>query len=84
MNRILTLVTLVALSLACDRNSCDLDACDLDGDGDGGTEADYKAFQNALGSSRGDSRYVAAADMDGNGTITVADFGAYSERCPLR
>lgn len=38
-------------------------------------EADVEIFKTSLGKSAGDEGYVAAADLDGSGSVTVADYG---------
>ncbi|MFK7896844.1 MAG: dockerin type I repeat-containing protein [Myxococcota bacterium] len=44
--------------------------------GDGTTDvADVEVFQAAMGSEEGDENFLAAADLDGNGTVTASDFG---------
>ncbi|MBJ20283.1 MAG: hypothetical protein GY910_09830 [bacterium] len=52
------------------------DDCGTDFNGDGITDvADIEVLQAALGSLEGDDDYVAAADLDGDGEVTVADYG---------
>ncbi len=46
---------------------------DLDHDGDM-DEDDFQLFQAAFGHSEGDPEYVAAADYDGDGAITLVDY----------
>lgn len=47
-----------------------------DFNGDGTTDTtDLEILRSALGSAEGDDRYFAAGDMDGDGGITVADYG---------
>jgi hypothetical protein len=47
-----------------------------DFNGDGVTDpADVAIFQSALGSQEGDENYLAAADLDGDGAVTAADYG---------
>ena len=57
------------------------DACpvtDLNGDGvtDG---ADVEVLQGALGSSEGDSNFVAAADLNGDGSVTTLDYSVMAD-----
>ncbi len=50
--------------------------CNTDYNGDGVTdESDVAALQAALGSSEGDDNFLAQADHDGDGEITVLDYG---------
>lgn len=47
-----------------------------DFNGDGLTDTtDVEIFQGALGSQEGDESYIAAADLDGDGAVTTADYG---------
>jgi len=47
-----------------------------DFNGDGVTDsADVEIFQSALGSQEGDDNFIAAADLDGHGAVTAADYG---------
>jgi predicted extracellular nuclease len=39
--------------------------------------SDYYVFISSYGSSEGDERYIAAADMDANGVINISDFHAW-------
>ncbi len=53
-------------------------ACQTDLNGDGVTnEADVEIFQSALGTAVGDEGFVAAADLDGSGTVTSTDYGIF-------
>ncbi|MFO0691405.1 MAG: dockerin type I domain-containing protein [Myxococcota bacterium] len=53
-------------------------SCQTDLNGDGVTnEADVKILQSSLGKSQGDEGYVAAADLDGSGSVTTADYGIF-------
>jgi hypothetical protein len=53
-------------------------SCQTDLNGDGVTnEADVEIFQSTLGKAQGDEGYVAAADLDGSGTVTAADYGIF-------
>lgn len=38
-------------------------------------EADVEIFKTSLGKSAGDAGYIAAADLDGSGSVTTADYG---------
>lgn len=58
-------------------------ACDLNGDGTPASPGDYIALFGSLGKSPQDPSYVAAADLDGSGTVTSADFGLMLKFCPL-
>jgi hypothetical protein len=58
-------------------------ACDLNGDGLRATVQDYAVFLGAFGTKQGDAKFVAAADLDGNRSVTVADFGLLNKFCPL-
>jgi hypothetical protein len=50
--------------------------CETDYNGDGQTnEADVEIFKGALGSSEGDDAYLAGADLNGDGSVTVLDYG---------
>lgn len=52
------------------------DDCDTDYNGDGVTDAaDIEILQAALGSLEGDEAFVAQADHNGDGEITVLDYG---------
>lgn len=51
-------------------------SCDTDFNGDGLIdELDVAILQSSLGKSEGDEGYLAIADLDGTGTVTVADYG---------
>lgn len=51
------------------------ECANTDFNGDGATDAaDLEIFRSALGSAEGDDRYFAAADLDGDGGITPADY----------
>lgn len=53
-------------------------SCQTDLNGDGVTdEADVAIFQSSLGKGAGDEGYVAAADLDGSGTVTSVDYGIF-------
>lgn len=53
-------------------------SCQTDLNGDGLTnEADVEIFQSTLGKTAGDEGYVAAADLDGSGTVTAVDYGIF-------
>jgi hypothetical protein len=53
-------------------------SCQTDLNGDGGTnEADVAIIQSSLGKAAGDEGYVAAADLDGSGSVTAADYGIF-------
>lgn len=53
-------------------------SCQTDLNGDGVTnEADVAILQSSLGKSQGDEGYVAAADLDGSGSVTTADYGIF-------
>lgn len=53
------------------------DACPVtDINGDGVTDADdVYVLQGALGSNEGDANFVAEADLNGDGRVTVQDYG---------
>jgi hypothetical protein len=52
------------------------DSCNTDYNGDNVTDdADVAILQAALGTSSGDDGFVAQADHDGDGFITVEDYG---------
>ena len=52
------------------------DSCNTDYNGDNVTDdADVAILQAALGTSGGDDGFVAQADHDGDGFITVEDYG---------
>ncbi len=47
-----------------------------DFNGDGVTDsADIEIFQSVMGSQEGDDNFLAAADLDGDGAVTAADYG---------
>jgi hypothetical protein len=51
-------------------------SCDTDYNGDGATDtADVEILQAALGTQNGDDAFVAQADLDGDGFISVKDYG---------
>jgi hypothetical protein len=51
------------------------DDCNTDYNGDGTTDAaDVAELQGALGTASGDDGFVAQADHDGDGFITVKDY----------
>lgn len=53
-------------------------SCQTDFNGDGVTnEADVAILQSTLGKSQSDEGFVAAADLDGSGTVTTADYGIF-------
>ena len=53
-------------------------SCKTDFNGDGVTnEADVAILQSTLGKSQGDKGFVAAADLDGSGSVTTADYGIF-------
>ena len=53
-------------------------ACETDFNGDGVTdEADVEIFQSVLGSQESDEGFLAAADLDGDGSVTAADYGIF-------
>lgn len=58
-------------------------ACDLNGDGLRATTQDYAVMLGAFGTKQGDPKYAAAADLDGNRAVTVADWGLLNKFCPL-
>ncbi len=58
-------------------------ACDLNGDGTRASVQDYSVFLSAFGSKKGEPKFVASADLDGNGAVTAVDFGLLSKFCPL-
>ncbi len=58
-------------------------ACDLNGDGLRATVQDYAVFLAAFGARKGEPKYSAIADLDGNGAVTAVDFGTLSKWCPL-
>lgn len=48
----------------------------VDFNGDGVVdEADVEIFKTSLGKSAGQEGYIAAADLDGSGSVTTADYG---------
>ena len=50
-------------------------SCDTDFNGDGATDvADFEILQAALGASNEEDRYVAAADLNGDGWVTTLDY----------
>ena len=50
-------------------------SCQTDFNGDGVThEADVEILRSSLGKAEGQEGYVAAADLDGSGTVTTADY----------
>lgn len=60
-------------------------ACDIDGDGVSKTTAsDYVVFLSSYGKSSKTPGFVAAADLDGDGTVTPDDWGMLNQFCPLR
>jgi len=51
------------------------DSCATDFDGNGVTDADDVAvMQSAMGTGDGDEGYIAAADLNGDGTVSMADY----------
>lgn len=51
---------------------------DVDFDHNGAIDdVDIEIFKTTFGTSEGDSGYIAAADLDGSGTITPTDFGIF-------
>ena len=49
-------------------------SCETDFNGDGQTDAtDVQILSDALGSTDGDDRYVAAADLNDDGTVSTLD-----------
>ena len=51
------------------------DSCATDLDGNGVTDADDVAvMQSARGTGDGDDGYIAAADLNGDGTVSMADY----------
>ena len=49
--------------------------CETDYNGDGVSDAaDVEIFRSALGSAVGDDEYFSAADLDGDGAVTSADY----------
>ena len=51
------------------------DDCNTDYNGDGATDhVDVEMLEGALGTASGDDDFLAQADHDGDGFITVADF----------
>lgn len=58
-------------------------ACDLNGDGLRGSLLDYHTFLGAFGTKKGEPKFVATADLDGNGSVGGSDFGLLSKFCPL-
>jgi hypothetical protein len=54
------------------------DSCATDFNGDGVTdESDVEIFQGTLGKQEGDEGFVAAADLDGDGSVTSADYAIF-------
>lgn len=52
--------------------------CEGDYNGDGVTDAaDVEIFRSALGSVEGDKEYFRAADIDGDGAVTSADYAIF-------
>ena len=50
-------------------------SCDTDFNGDGTTdELDFEILKDAYGSSDGDDRFVAAADLNADGSVTTLDY----------
>ncbi len=82
MSKILISVFVIAMSASVAKANCS-PACDLNGDGARGTVLDYSAFLTSFGSKKGDAKFLPAADLDGNGSITAADWGTLNKFCPL-
>ena len=50
-------------------------SCDTDFNGDGATDpADFEILKAAYGSSEGDDNFVAAADLNQDGSVTTLDY----------
>lgn len=69
-------VAFVVLGLA----GCAHSPCDLNDDGKI-SDADFKVFQWAFGSKKGDYNYMPDLDFDKDGKIGGTDFAAYTEQC---
>ena len=76
MNKVLVNVILAA-SMVLFAGSATAQSCgNTDFNGDGVTDpTDVEIFQGTLGSQEGDDNYLAAADLDGDGAVTAADYG---------
>lgn len=70
------LVTFMLLGLA----GCAHTPCDLNEDGKVG-EMDFKVFQWAFGSKKGDHNYMPGLDYNHDGSINGLDFEAYTKQC---
>lgn len=59
-------------------------ACDVNGDGVSPAATDYGAFFASYNKKTGDAGFNARADLDGNGSVTAADFSLLLRFCPLK
>lgn len=81
--RIAFLIVMLAIGFADAARAACAPACDLNGDGLRGSLLDYHTFLGAFGTKKGEPKFVAAADLDGNGSVGGSDFGLLSKFCPL-
>jgi hypothetical protein len=77
MKRLVTLIATIGLTFAGSAFAAD-PACDYNGDGacDG---ADLDVVMGAQGTVSGDNDYVAVADHDGDGVISLVDAAIFAQ-----
>jgi hypothetical protein len=78
MKRLVTLIATIGLTFAGSAAFAADPACDYNGDGacDG---ADLDVVMGAQGTVSGDDGYVAAADHDGDGVISLVDAAIFAQ-----
>lgn len=70
-------------SIAARAQQCSM-ACDINGDALPTVSIqDYAAFNASYGKKTGDAGFNARADLNGDGTISIADYGLMLKFCPL-
>ena len=72
------------LICAASARSHEVPACDINGDGVSPVATDYGAFFASYNKRTGQAGFNQRADLDGNGTVTSADYSMLVRFCPFK